>query len=68
MMSSELREALSEIIDLIGKWRNDGVMEQWQYQQLFDIAENAIPKPLRNCASRYEAPQEHEELPDGRLT
>ena len=41
-MSSELREALFEIIDLIGKWRNDGAMEQWQYQQLFDIADNTI--------------------------
>ena len=54
-MSSELREALFEIIDLIGKWRNDGVMEQWQYQQLFDIADNTISKPLCNCARRYEA-------------
>ena len=54
-MSSELREALFEIIDLIGKWQNDGVMEQRQYQQLFDIADNAISKPLRNCARRYEA-------------
>ena len=26
-MSSKLREALSEIIDLINEWRNDGVME-----------------------------------------
>ena len=67
-MSSELKEALSEIIDLIGKWRNDGVMEQWQYQQLFDIADNAISKQLRNCASCYEALQEHKELPDRRLT
>ena len=67
-MSSELREALSEIIDLIDKWRNDGVMEQWQYQQLFDIADNAISKQLRNCTSRREALQEREELPDGRLT
>ena len=67
-MSSELREALSEIIDLIDKWRNDGVMEQWQYQQLFDIADNTISKQLRNCASRYEALQEHKELPDRRLT
>ena len=54
-MNSELREALSEIIDLIGKWRNDGVMEQRQYQQLFNIADNTISKPLRNCARRYEA-------------
>ena len=67
-MSSELREALSEIIDLIGKWRNDGVMEQWQYQQLFDIADNAISKQLRNCASHYEALREHKELPNRRLT
>ena len=67
-MSSELREALFEIIDLIGKWRNDGVMEQWQYQQLFDIADNTISKPLRNCARRYEALREHKELPNRRLT
>lgn len=48
-MSSKLREALSEIIDLIDKWRNDGVMEHWQYSQLFDIADNALAEPLRNC-------------------
>ena len=67
-MSSELREALFEIIDLIGKWRNDGAMEQWQYQQLFDIADNTISKPLCNCARRYEALREHKELPNRRLT
>ena len=67
-MSSELREALFEIIDLIGKWRNDGAMEQWQYQQLFDIANNTISKPLRNCARCYEALREHKELPNRRLT
>ena len=48
-MSSELREALSEIIDLIDKWRNEGEMEHWQYSQLFDIADNALSAPPRNC-------------------
>ena len=48
-MSSKLREALSEIIDLINEWRNDGVMEHFQYSQLFDIADNALAEPLRNC-------------------
>ena len=48
-MSIKLREALSEIIDLIDKWRNDGQMEHWQYSQLFDIADNALSEPPRNC-------------------
>lgn len=48
-MSSKQREALSEIIDLIDKWRNDGVMEHWQYSQLFDVADNALAEPLKNC-------------------
>ena len=48
-MSSEVREALSEIIDTIDKWRTDGVMEHWQYSQLFDIADAALAEPLRNC-------------------
>lgn len=48
-MSSKVREALSEIIDLIDKWRTDGVMEHWQYSQLFDIADNALGEPLKNC-------------------
>lgn len=48
-MSSKLREALSEIIDTINKWRTDGVMEHWQYSQLFDIADAAL------AAQKYEA-------------
>ena len=48
-MSGKLREALSEIIDLINEWRNDGVMEHFQYSQLFDIADNALAAPPRNC-------------------
>lgn len=48
-MSSKAREALSEIIDLIDKWRTDGVMEHWQYSQLFDVADNALAEPLKNC-------------------
>jgi hypothetical protein len=47
-MSNKAREALSEIIDLIDKWRTDGVMEHWQYSQLFDIADNALAEPLKN--------------------
>jgi hypothetical protein len=48
-MSSKARDALSEIIDLIDKWRTDGVMEHWQYSQLFDVADNALAEPLKNC-------------------
>lgn len=48
-MSIKLREALSEIIDLIDEWRNDGQMKHWQYSQLFDIADNAISEQQRNC-------------------
>jgi hypothetical protein len=48
-MSSKQREALSEILELIDKWRTDGVMEHWQYSQLFDIADNALSEPLKNC-------------------
>ena len=48
-MSNKAREALSEILDLIDKWRNDGVMEHWQYSQLFDVADKALAEPLRNC-------------------
>jgi hypothetical protein len=48
-MSNKAREALSEILELIDKWRTDGVMEHWQYSQLFDIADNALSEPLKNC-------------------
>lgn len=48
-MSSKQREALSEILELIDKWRTDVVMEHWQYSQLFDIADNALGEPLKNC-------------------
>ena len=47
-MSGKAREALSEILDLIDKWRTDGVMEHWQYSQLFDVADNALAEPLKN--------------------
>lgn len=47
-MSSKQREALSEILELIDKWRTDGVMEHWQYSQLFDVADNALSEPLKN--------------------
>lgn len=49
MSNNKLREALSEILDLIDKWRTDGVMEHWQYSQLFDVADNALAEPLKNC-------------------
>ena len=48
-MSSKQREALSEILQLIDKWRTDGVLEHWQYSQLFDIADKALALPLSNC-------------------
>lgn len=48
-MSSKMREALSEIIDLIDKWRADGEMEHWQCSSLFGIADAALAQPLRNC-------------------
>jgi hypothetical protein len=48
-MSSKQREALSGILELIDKWRTDGVMEHWQYSQLFDVADNALAEPLKNC-------------------
>ena len=43
------RSALDEILEKIDKWRTDGLMEHWQYSQLFDIADNAIAEPARNC-------------------
>jgi hypothetical protein len=48
-MSSNQRKALSEILELIDIWRTEGVMEHWQYSQLFDIADNAPSEPLKNC-------------------
>ena len=45
----KMREALSDIIDKIDKWRTDGSMEHWQYSQLFDIADAALSAPPRNC-------------------
>lgn len=48
-MSSKLREALSEIIDTIDKWRTNGAMEHWQYSQLYDIADAALAEPVLNC-------------------
>ena len=47
--NEELCEALSEILHLIDKWRTDGAMEHWQYSQLFDVADNALALPRRNC-------------------
>lgn len=44
-----MREALDEIQDKITQWRNDGIIEHWQYSQLWDIADAALAKPARNC-------------------
>lgn len=46
---NEMREALSDIIDRIDQWRNDGSIEHWQYSQLFDIADAALASPPRAC-------------------
>ena len=45
----KMRDALDEIIEKIDKWRTDGLMEHWQYSQLFDIADAALSAPARNC-------------------
>lgn len=44
-----MREALSDIIDKINQWREDGTIEHWQYSQLFDLANDALALPRRNC-------------------
>lgn len=43
------RAALDDILEKIDEWRNEGLMEHWQYLQLFEIADNAIAEPARNC-------------------
>lgn len=48
-INGKQRDALSDIIDTIDKWRTEGTMEHWQYSQLFDIADAALAEPLRNC-------------------
>lgn len=47
--SAAMREALDEILEQIDNWRTKGIMEHWQYSQLFDIADAAIATPARNC-------------------
>ena len=42
-------DALNEIIDKIDEWHANGMMENWQYSELFDIADAALAKPPRNC-------------------
>ena len=42
-------DALNEIIDTIDEWHANGMMENWQYSKLFDIADAALAKPPRNC-------------------
>ena len=45
----KMEQALDEIVEKIEKWRTDGDMEHWQYSQLFDIADEALAMPKRNC-------------------
>lgn len=47
--AAAMREALDDVLEKIDRWRTDGVMEHWQYSQLFDIAESALSAPARNC-------------------
>lgn len=47
--AAAMREALSDIIDRINQWRNDGSIEHWQYSQLFDIADDALASSPRAC-------------------
>ena len=42
-------DALEAIIDKINEWHANGEMENWQYSELFDIADAALAKPPRNC-------------------
>ena len=44
-----MREALEDVLEKIDRWRTDGVMEHWQYSQLFDIANAALSAPPRQC-------------------
>ena len=44
-----MREALNDVLEKIDRWRTDGVMEHWQYSQLFDIADAALAAAPRNC-------------------
>ena len=41
--------AFEAIIDKIDEWHANGEMEHWQYSELFDIADNALASPSRNC-------------------
>lgn len=43
--AAAMREALDDVLDKIDRWRTDGVMEHWQYSQLFDIADSALSAP-----------------------
>ena len=47
--AAAMREALKDVLEKIDRWRTDGVMEHWQYSQLFDIADSALSAPARNC-------------------
>lgn len=47
--AAAMRKAFDDILEKIDKWRTDGLMEHWQYSQLFDIADAALAAPLRNC-------------------
>ena len=61
---AKIRQALKQIVDITMPCEGVTSTEL----QVNDIAYNAISAPPRNCASRYEALQEHKELPDRRLT
>ncbi len=43
------RNALEEILEKINEWDTGGILEHWQYSQLFDIADHALAAPPRNC-------------------
>ena len=47
--NEQMRDALEQVLDKIDDWRTDGMMEHWQYSQLFDIADTALALPRRNC-------------------
>lgn len=51
------RNALEEILEKINEWDTGGILEHWQYSQLFDIADHALAEPPRNC-ERFKTKEE----------
>lgn len=47
--AAAMLKALEDVLEKIDRWRTDGVIEHWQYSQLFDIADSALSAPPRNC-------------------